>query len=329
MATIRDVSRESGLSIATVSRAISNPEMVSKQSLLRVNKAIEKLQYRPNLSAQKFRLQRTNTIVVLVPDIANLFFATLISGVEDTAAKHGYNVLLGDTRDNMNREEEFIRLVETRQADGLIQLTPHSKNALLPMKDVKAINAAGCEGTPYLSVRIDNIDAAQKMVQYLINLGHKRIGVISGLRDNAHSKERLQGYRQALEKAGLSYEENLVVEGDFKYWSGLNAVRHILKMEDRPTAIFCANDQMAIGAMKGIKEQGLRIPEDISITGFDDLDVSSYCDPSLTTIRQPAVEMGEKAAELLFRIIDGRQPSFSEYILPYEIIIRDSTSTLK
>ncbi|MDC8830197.1 LacI family DNA-binding transcriptional regulator [Alteromonas gilva] len=325
MATIRDVSKESGLSIATVSRAISNPEMVSEESLRKVNLAIEKLQYRPNLSSQKFRLQRTNTIVVLVPNIANLFFAQLISGVEDVAIRKGYNVLLGDTRDNVSREEEFISLVDTRQADGLIQLRPNSPTKMLPSANIKAVNAAGCSGTPSYSVRIDNIEASSKIVKYLLDQGHQRIGVISGLGDNPHSVDRLQGYKNALAAAGIGYDEELVIEGDFTFWSGYNAVRHFVAMPNRPTALFCMSDEMAIGAIKGLKESALSVPGDMSVTGFDDLAVSNYSDPPLTTVRQPATQIGEKAAELLFQLIEGEAPKLKEYILPFELIIREST----
>ncbi|QJR82287.1 LacI family transcriptional regulator [Alteromonas pelagimontana] len=325
MATIRDVSKESGLSIATVSRAISNPELVSKESLKRVNQAIDKLQYRPNLTSQKFRLQRTNTIVVLVPNIANLFFASLISGIEDTAAKYGYNVLLGDTRDITSREKEFINLVETRQADGIIQLRPHHKESLLPNCNVKAVNAAGCANTPYLSVRIDNTEAAYKVVKYLLDQGHRKIGVISGLKDNPHTRDRMLGYRQALQQANIAFNDDYVIEGDFTLWSGLNAVQHFAQLKDKPTALFCMNDEMAIGAIKGLKEKGLRVPQDISVTGFDDLEVSNYSDPPLTTVRQPGVKIGEKAAELLFQMIEGTEPKLIEYILPFELIIREST----
>ncbi len=329
MATIRDVSRESGLSIATVSRAISNPEMVSKQSLQRVNEAIEKLQYKPNLSSQKFRLQRTHTIVVLVPNIANLFFAQLISGIEDVAARRGYNVLLGDTRDSVTREREFISLVETRQADGLIQLRPHDDDSPLPDPTIKAVNAGGCEGTPYHSVRIDNIEAARKVVKYLLSLGHTRIGVISGLSNNRHSMDRLKGYKQALESAGIVYDDDIVIEGDFTVWSGFNAVQHLAKIADKPTALFCMSDDMAIGAIKGLKEKGWHVPQDISVTGFDDIALANYYDPALTTVRQPAVKIGEKAAELLLQMIEGETPKVLEYILPYELISRESTCAPK
>lgn len=327
MSTIRDVSREAGLSIATVSRALSSPEKVSKESLKRVHAAIEKLQYRPNMLSQKFRNKRANCIVVLVPDIANLFFTTVIVGIENVAQKRGFSVLLGDTRDSLQREAEYINLVETRQADGIIQLRPYAENdSALPKELVMAVNASGCENTPYPAVRIDNVGAAKEVVNYLISLGHKRIGVISGLKDNPHTRDRLKGYQQALDEAGIPFDENLVAEGDFTLWSGLNASEHFTRMEDIPTAIFCMNDEMAIGAMKGLKSKGLKLPEDISITGFDDLEVSRYCDPPLTTVSQPAEKLGEKSAELLFQLIDEQQPTQTEFVLPIEFVIRQSTA---
>jgi LacI family repressor for deo operon, udp, cdd, tsx, nupC, and nupG len=330
MSTIRDVSKEAGLSIATVSRALSAPEKVSKDSLKKVHAAIDKLQYRPNMLSQKFRNKTANCIVVLVPDIANLFFTTVIRGIESVAQKRGFSVLLGDTRDSLQREQEFINLVETRQADGIIQLRPYSgEESALPKQNVLAVNASGCENTPYPSVRIDNIGAAKQVVKYLISLGHARIGVISGLHKNPHSIDRIKGYKQALAEANIEYDPTLVAEGDFTLWSGLNAAEHFTRMKNIPTAIFCMNDEMAIGAMKGLKASGLKIPQDISITGFDDLEVSRYVDPPLTTVAQPAEKLGEKSAELLFQLIDQQTPNQTEYILPIDFVIRQSTSIPK
>jgi LacI family repressor for deo operon, udp, cdd, tsx, nupC, and nupG len=327
MSTIRDVSKEAGLSIATVSRALSAPEKVSKNSLKKVHEAIDKLQYRPNMLSQKFRNKTANCIVVLVPDIANLFFTRVIRGIENIAQKRGFSVLLGDTRDSSQREKEYINLVETRQADGIIQLRPYSADdSALPLPLVKAVNASGCENTPYPTVRIDNFGAAKEVVNYLISIGHKRIGVISGLQNNPHTIDRIKGYKQALAEADITFEPGLVVEGDFTLWSGLNASERFTRMEDIPTAIFCMNDEMAIGAIKGLKSKGLRLPQDISITGFDDLEVSRYCDPPLTTVAQPAEKVGEKSAELLFQLIDGQTPSQTEYVLPVEFVIRQSTA---
>ena len=327
MSTIRDVSKEAGLSIATVSRALSAPEKVSKDSLKKVHAAIDKLQYRPNMLSQKFRNKTANCIVVLVPDIANLFFTTVIRGVESVAQKRGFSVLLGDTRDSSTREQEFINLVETRQADGIIQLRPYNvDDSALPKPLVHAVNASGCENTPYPVVRIDNVGAAKDVVNYLISIGHKRIGVISGLSKNPHTIDRMKGYKQALLNANVEFDPTLVVEGDFTLWSGLNASEHFTRMHELPTAIFCMNDEMAIGAMKGFKNKGVRIPEDVSITGFDDLEVSRYCDPSLTTVSQPAEKIGEKSAELLFQLIDEQSPTQTEFVLPIEFIIRQSTA---
>lgn len=325
MSTIRDVSKEAGVSIATVSRALSSPEKVAKGSLQKVQDAIKKLQYKPNMLSQKFRNKTANCIVVLVPDISNLFFTTVIRGIETAAQKKGYSVLLGDTRDSTSREKDFIRLVETRQADGIIQLRPYTKGSALPMDQVLAVNASGCENTPYPTVRIDNASAAKDVTKYLLSLGHTRIGVISGLHKNPHSIDRMKGYKLALLEAGLQYEPKLVCEGDFTMWSGLNATEHFARMEEMPTAILCMNDEMAIGAIKGFRKKGYSLPEDISITGFDDLEISRYCEPSLTTVSQPAEKVGEKSAELLFQLIEGETPSRTEHILPVEFVIREST----
>lgn len=327
MSTIRDVSKEARLSIATVSRALSAPEKVSKESLKRVHAAIDKLQYKPNMLSQKFRNKRANSIVILVPDIANFFFTNVIAGIENIAQKKGFSVLLGDTRDSTQREQEYINLVETRQADGIIQLRPYLEiESALPKDSVIAVNASGCENTPYPAVRIDNIVAAKEVVNYLISLGHRRIGVISGLKDNPHTRDRLKGYKQALDGADIGFDEDLIAEGDFTLWSGLNASEHFTRMEDIPTAIFCMNDEMAIGAIKGLKSKGLKIPQDVSITGFDDIEVAKYCDPALTTVSQPAEKIGEKSAELLFQLIDEQNPKQTEYVLPVEFIIRQSTA---
>lgn len=325
MATIRDVAKESGLSTGTISKALSAPDSVSKKSLTKVNAAIKKLNYKPNMLAQKFRNKQSRTIVVLVPDIANLFFAKVISGIEQVAQQQGYSVLLGDTKDSAEREVEFIRMVETRLADGIINLRPYIKgDSILPKEGVIAVNAGNCENTPYPSVRIDNADAAKKVVNYLLSLGHKRIGVVSGLKKNPHSIDRINGYKAALANAGIEWDEELVFEGDFKYWSGLNAAEYFTRMENIPTAIFCMNDQMAIAAMKGFIDKGLRIPQDISVTGFDDMNVSRYYVPALTTISQPAEKIGQKSAEILLKMIAGEQPTQNDFILPYEFVIRES-----
>ncbi len=326
MSNIRDVARLAGVSVATVSRALSNPEKVSPESLAKVHKAIAEVGYRPNMLARNFRSARAYAVVVLVPDIANPFYSLFIRALEDRAHQKGYAVLLGDTRGTTEREMEYIRRVETRLADGIVQLRPSSeKNQNNIPADVPCVNACGCEYTTGPAIRIDNRGAAKSMVQYLISLGHKRIGVISGLKDNPHAIERLEGYKEAIADAGIAFEKDLVAEGDFTMWSGLNAAFQFCNMKNRPTAIFSMNDEMAIGAMQTLKSQGLRIPEDISVTGFDDIAYAKYSDPSLTTISQPAEEMGKMAMDMLLKVIEGEPLSQRECVLPTEFIIRKST----
>jgi LacI family repressor for deo operon, udp, cdd, tsx, nupC, and nupG len=326
MSNIRDVARLAGVSVATVSRALSNPEKVSDDSLEKVHNAIAQVGYRPNMLARNFRSARAYAVVVLVPDIANPFYSLFIRALEDRAQQKGYAVLLGDTRGTPEREMDYIRRVETRLADGIVQLRPSSEksqNNIPP--DIPCVNACGCEYTTGPAIRIDNRAAAKTMVSYLISLGHKRIGVISGLKDNPHAIDRLEGYKEALAEAGIPFEKDLIAEGDFTMWSGLNAAFQFCNMKVRPTAVFSMNDEMAIGAMQTLKNQGIRIPEDMSVTGFDDIAYSKYSDPSLTTISQPAEEMGKMAMDMLLKVIEGEPLSQRECVLPTEFIIRKST----
>lgn len=327
MSNIRDVAREAGVSVATVSRALSDPDKVSQASLNKVHAAIDRVGYRPNMLARSFRSAKSYAIVVLVPDITNPFFSEVIRSIEDRAQQKGYAVLLGDTRGLAEREKEYIRRVETRMADGVIQLRPDGPDhpTYLPA-DIQCVNVCGCESTQGPRVRIDNRGAARSVVEYLISLGHKRIGVISGLKGNPHTIDRLAGYQEALDAAGIAFDPNLIAEGDFTTWSGLNSAKQFCTMTERPTAVFCLNDEMAIGAIQTFKSHGLKVPEDISVTGFDDISYARYCDPSLTTVAQPAEEMGKLGMDMLLRLIEGQELAQEENVLPAEFVIRKSTA---
>lgn len=325
MSNIRDVAKAAGVSVATVSRALSNPEKVSESALKKVHEAVRDIGYRPNLLARSFRSARSYSIVVLVPDITNPFFAQVIQAIEDRAQKAGYAVLLGDTRELSKREQEYVSRVETRLADGVIQLRPHSMS--INEQKIPWVNACGCESTSGPSVRIDNAGSAEKVTDHLIQLGHRQIGVIAGLKDNPHSIERLAGYKISLEKAGIPFEPELVVNGDFTIWSGQQMVRALIERRPRPTAIFCMSDQMAIGAIQAIKAAGLQVPGDISIAGFDDIKFAQYWEPRLTTMAQPSEQLGSQSVDLLLRIIEGGENlDHTEIILPTEFIERDSTA---
>ncbi len=324
MSNIRDVARAAGVSVATVSRALTNPEKLSKTTLERVQAAVEAMNYRPNLLARNFRSARSYAAVVLVPDITNPFFAQVIQAIEDSAQQQGYAILLGDTRDSSRREREYVDRVETRLADGVIQLRPHGMSA--SSQSIPWVNACGCETTPGPSVRIDNVGSARRVVEHLIALGHRRIGVISGLADNPHSGERLLGYRQALTAAGIEPEPSLLAEGDFTMWSGQRAIEQFLSLKEAPTAVFCMSDQMAIGAIQHLNKAGLRVPADISVAGFDDIRFAEFWQPGITTIAQPAELIGKTSFDVLLKAINGEDMQSEQIILPTRLVERGSTA---
>ncbi len=327
MSNIREVAKLAGVSVATVSRALSHPEKVSQASIDKVMKAIEQTNYKPNMLARNFRSTRSYSIVVLVPEISNPFFALLIRSIEIHAQAKGYSVLLGDTQDSQEREKSYIDLVETHLADGIIQLRPHTAEYPVHANpQFPYINLCGTEDTPGKCIRIDNVKACKAMVNYLLDLGHKRIGLITGLKGNPHTIDRLRGYREALEESGIKFDQKYIAEGEYTIWSGVNAADQLCELDELPTAIVCMNDEMAIGALQSFKAHGLRIPDDISVTGFDNIDYSSYCDPPLTTIAQPAEEMGKIAVDSLIKLIEGGALTHEEHVLDYEFITRKSTA---
>lgn len=329
MSNNREVAKLAGVSVATVSRALQKPELVSLKTRNKVLSAIKKLDYRPNLMAAKFRSGKSGNLVVLVPTVANLFFARVISGMQEAAHKRSYSILLCNTFGNPEMEEGYAKMVHTFQADGVIQLRAHNPfrtegaegNAALPM-----VNA--CEvldDTTVPTVALDNRAAARAMTEHLLQLGHRRIAVIKGPRNSPLTRDRLAGYRDALEEAGIAFDESLLCPGDFTLHSGHKAAGVLIDRNERPTAIFCENDEMAIGAIQRLKQSGLRVPDDISVAGFDDIAFAPFSDPSLTTIAQPAEEFGSTAVSLLIDLLEGRIKKAPKVILPFELVVRAST----
>jgi len=331
LSNIREVARLAGVSVATVSRTLKSPERVLPETRDKVNAAVLQAGYRPNLMAVQFRSRRTGNLVILVPKIANTFFARVISGAQQAAQAAGYRLLLCDTQGRETIEQEFAALVYARQADGVIQLRASDPFASLPpgTDALPLVNA--CEvvkDAPYPTISLDNRGAARSMTEYLIGLGHRRIGIVKGPRSSPLTLDRVAGYEDALRNAGIALALELICHGDFTLKAGYDGAGTMLALADRPSALFCENDEMAIGALKRIKQMGLRVPEDISLVGFDDIPFAAYCDPPLTTISQPAETFGHKAVEMLIALIEKRPITQRHVLLPFELTVRGSSAPL-
>jgi len=323
---IMEVARAANVSVATVSRTLAMPEVVSPETRDRVQEAIRRLGYTPNVQARNLRTARTNIIVALVPDISNPFFAEVIRGIEQVAHQNGYSVLLGDTQHSRDREQTYADLLGTRQADGLITLLPHipriATSGRLPI-----VNA--CEyvqDKTITSVYVDNIGAARDATAYLLMLGHRAIAFMTGPMSSPISVDRSLGYEKALTAAGIKRNRKLTVEGDFSAESAIRGMESLFSRGERFTAVFCSNDEMAFGAIRAIKSRGLRVPEDVSVVGFDDIRFGRYWDPPLTTVAQPMADLGREAMNMLIEILTDADVPPSKRILPTQLIVRGSAA---
>ncbi len=331
--TIKHVAKLSGVSIATVSRALVTPEKVTEKTRAKVLKAVEDSGYVTNSLARNFRRKRSNTVVVLVPDISNPFFANIIQGIERIANKHQYRILLGDTQGDERVARVYGALVSQKQADGLICL---GREIPFPYrKGRKSVDpkwpplAMACEYHGVISVPsvcTDNRAAARDAVEHLLELGHRDIGIINGPKESSLSLDRLAGYREAMTAAGEKPNARWIRFGDFTLESGYSAMDALLTAEKRPSAIFCANDEMALGAMQACRDHCLTLPDDLSIVGFDDISFAQFSHPRLTTIHQPRNAIGEHVMSLMLGILSGEKPMPGRVVLPHRLVVRGSTA---
>ncbi len=326
MATIYDIAKHVGVSAGTVSRALSRPEKVLPATRARIEQAAAKLGYVPNTVARTLKTQRSGKILVTVPDIANPFFAQILQGAEDA----GYAVLLGDTQHQPDREERYAQMLRRNEADGLIVLghrLPPTAREIVQALGATAPVVNGCEFDPALgipSVHIDNAAAARAVMEHLYALGHERIAVVGGPPDNPLHQQRLEGVRSA-GKARGRLRSLSVVPGDFSLESGHAAATALLALAHAPTAVFCFSDQMALGALAACRDLGVRVPDQLSIVGFDDLASSSFLTPPLTTVRQPMREIGARAVNLLLAIIERIDVPLQQ-TLDFSLMLRGSTA---
>ncbi|MEJ2302878.1 MAG: LacI family DNA-binding transcriptional regulator [Anaerolineales bacterium] len=329
MPTIQDVAKRAGVAPTTVSRVINNSGYASEETRRRVEAAIEELGYVPNTLARGLRSKRTNTLALVVTDIANPFFTLIARGVEDTASASGFTVIYCNTDESEAKEEKYIHILVQKQVDGVL-LVPacnssksanflHSNNVPIVLID------RSVPGFQTDLVRCNSESGAYELVKHLIDLGHKRIAAITGPHGVSTSEDRVSGYQHAMSEAGL---ENLasVYYGAFTQASGYELANQVLAQNPRPTAMFGANNFLSIGILKAIRDAKLSVPQNLSVVGFDDLPVSLIVDPILTVAAQPAYDMGQQAAQLLLkRLSDDALESNQEIVLPTELIVRRSS----
>ena len=314
------------VSVATVSRTLQRPEMVSVETRQRVYETIERLGYTPNAQARNLRTARTRLVLALVPDIANPFFSEVIRGMEQVAHDNGYSVLLGDTQSSPAREQAYAHMVAARQVDGLITLMKHLPKLQVAGR-LPVVNA--CEYTAHRdisSVHVDNVAAARAAVNHLLTLGHRRIAFVSGPEDSPISSDRRAGYELALREGGVPVDETLIAPGDFSMDSGLRAIGYFRARGGKFSAVFCSNDEMAIGAMRALAEQGLAVPGDVSVVGFDDIRFARFASPPLTTIAQPKNELGREAMRMLIELLDDPATPVLKRVLSADLVVRGSTA---
>ncbi|WP_158681624.1 LacI family DNA-binding transcriptional regulator [Microbulbifer pacificus] len=332
--SIKKVAKLAGVSTATVSRYLNSPEQVKEKTRNKVQAAIDAVGYAPNALARNFRRGKTSLIVVVLPAVGDPFLDGVMRGVWRVADEQGYSILIRDTQSNSHEFDEYTDMVFSKQADGILLLasispfeeaTANRGSARAHPPLVLGLESVSAELSHFPSVRVDNIAAAADGTDYLIQLGHQRIGFITGKRDSLLTRDREKGYRKAMRKAKLAVSNDWIVEGEQSIDGARRATRRLLDLEQRPTALFCANDEMALGALHEIKSAGLRIPRDISVIGFDDIRYAEIADPPLTTIAQPAEEIGERSMRRLCQVIDGGEGDSTPEIVPHRLIVRKST----
>lgn len=331
MTTIRDVAKQAGVAPITVSRVLNNADYVSPKTRARVEAAALELNYVPNMLAHSLRSKSTQTIALILADITNPFWTSVARGVEDEASKQGFIVIFCNTDENEIKENQYVSMLLRRRVDGVLLVPTSNSGAAVKQLQSQGVEVVildrRVEDTVVDLVRGDSFGGAYGLVHHLTTLGHTRIGLLNGAEKISVSAERLNGYLQALVDAGIRPENHLIVYGKFTVESGYAMTHKLLAMRPRPTALFTANNFIAIGALRALGESGLKVPEEISIVSFDDLPFTYTQDPLITVAVQPAYDLGTIATQRLLRRItsDDEQP-VEEIVVPVELIIRSSAT---
>lgn len=318
--TLKDIAAKLNLSVATVSRAVNNKEYVKKETRERVMKALEEYNYVPNEVARSLKLKSTKTIAVILPDICEAFFGEIIKGIDKIVAPQGYTIIVSDTNENPENEKKYLEILQQKRIDALVFATVDLSGGNV-RKYLSSFPVIFIDNIPEIpdidSVTIDNVAASRMAVDYLIEAGHREIAVIIGSVKETTGYARREGYLDGLEKHDILVDEDLIQYGNYKEDDGFRCMERLIQNRDAHpfTAVYVTSEKMTFGAIKALREYGLRMPEDISLVGFDVQDKAQLISPSITTIRQPEKMIGSKVGELLLRRLDGKSEHVSEQIL--------------
>jgi len=329
MVTIKDVAREANVSVATVSRVLNDSGPVSDETKKLIREVAGRMRYVPHSGARSLITSKTETIGVLLPDLYGEFFSEVIRGMDDTAQKNGFHLLISRAYADRHGIETAMKAMRGR-VDGVVAMSPDlDENSLLnlPSTIPVVLLCSVPRGYEIDSLTIQNSRGAREMVAHLVGLGHRRIAIIKGAARNYDAAERLRGYRTALKDAGIAPDPALERDGDFTEAAGYSAVVELLELADRPTAIFAANDSMAIGALSALRESGVDVPGEMAVAGFDDIPLARYMDPPLSSVHVPICELGARAVELLLHGITHKNDhQRRRERVSTELVIRRSTS---
>jgi DNA-binding LacI/PurR family transcriptional regulator len=330
--SIKDIARLAHVSHPTVSRALQNSPLVNPRTAEKIRKIADESGYRASAVARGLVTKRTRTIGLVVTTVADPFASEVVSGIEQTANDHGYSVFLAASNADPEREKRVVQSFAERRVDGIIVTSSRVGALYLPllsemMVPIVLVNDQH-PGEFVHSVTICNLDGARAVAEHLVGLGHRRIAYLGDQFGYQSDAERFAGYRETLDAAGIPLHPERVVHGDGKPEAAMRAMDRLLALPHPPTAVCCYNDMSALGAMRSIRMHGLRVPEDISVAGFDDLFLASYTQPTLTTVHQPMRRMGQLAMENLFKLMSGDEPEIKIKVTA-ELIVRESTARVK
>lgn len=331
--TIKDVARAAGVSIATVSRILNGSGVVSPQLMKKVQSAVEATGYYPNAVARALKIKESKSIGLIIPDIENPFFPALVRGIEDTARKHDYSVILCNSDGYAAEEKRYIHFLYSKQVDGVIFTGGVNGDENLALLSELALPVVTLDRQSNVmdvnSVGVDNYYGAMLAVKHLIEQGARKIAFLGGAARLSVAAERFQGYQDALKELDILLAEDLILHGEFTFDSGYQNAGRLLNSAEPFDAVFAANDLIAFGAIECLTEHGIKVPQEVLVAGYDDIWMARWYKPSLTTVRQPVYQMGQKAVEILLTLLSNAECTVQAEKFRPELIIRNSTRNQK